>query len=506
MVEVASWLDKSLLMALAMAGAGVVTVLVWEALLVDRRDAFVLGSLPIQPRLVVAAKALAVLRVFAVIAALNLPSVLLFSLEVYGNFGGTLILRSLVAHAVAATAASLSTSAILGVSLVAVTSFLDGRALRVMTVVVQALVVAALTGLILGTQWAPVVGAAALQGDAAVLGRMAAWPPAWFVGLYQVILAEGPGQEVFSTLMRPALVMTLVALGVCVPATLLLWRRSLKVLVSAAPGEAPGQAWSLARSLPRWLARPPLDRAFIQFFVAVIWRSPRHRLAALAAAGLAFAIGLEGMLTLTVRVSTNSRWLTEFAVPLLALLCLLAVFRWLLTLPAELPASWVMGLVTPASGAIVRRAVGRLFLALVVAPPTLMAFALSWWQGGVTSALAHGALMLLIGLALVEYALTRVTFMPFATEYLPGRSNLKARWPIHVAVLVFVVPAARTDRARAGGRPRRSLRRDCGAGRRGHRRCDVPTRTGHRRAHGRSRPWRGVEAGAAAHRLGLTFE
>ena len=81
LVEVASWLDKSLLMALAMAGAGVVTVLVWEALLVDRRDAFVLGSLPIQPRMVVAAKALAVLRVFAVIAALNLPSVLLFSLE-----------------------------------------------------------------------------------------------------------------------------------------------------------------------------------------------------------------------------------------------------------------------------------------------------------------------------------------------------------------------------------------------------------------------------------------
>ena len=383
------------------------------------------------------------------------------------------------------------------------TSFLDGRALRVMTVVVQTLVVAALTGLILGTQWAPVVGAAALQGDAAVLGRMAAWPPAWFVGLYQVILAEGPGQEVFSALMRPALVTTLVALGVCAPATLLLWRRSLEVLVSAAPGEAPGQAWSLARSLPRWLARPPLDRAFIQFFVAVIWRSPRHRLAALAAAGLAFAIGLEGMLTLTVRVPTNSRWLTEFAVPLLALLCLLSVFRWLLTLPAELPASWVMGLVTPASGATVRRAVGRLFLALVVAPPTLMAFALSSWQGGLTSALAHGALTLLIGLGLVEHALTRVTFMPFATEYLPGRSNLKARWPIHVAVLVFVVPAvAQLERALVVA-PGVALRRGGDAGHRGHRPCDVSTRTRDRRAVGRSRPRRGVEAGAAAYRVGL---
>ena len=398
--------------------------------------------------MVVAAKALAVLKVFAVVAALNLPSVVIFSIEVYGNFSGTLIVRSLLAHTLAATAASLSTSAILALSLVAVTSFLDGRALRVMTVLVQALVVAGLTGLVLGTQWAPAVGAAARQGDVAVLGRMAAWPPAWFVGLYQVILGEGPGQAVFRALMWPALVMSLVAVFVCVPVTLLLWRRALRVLVSAAPGEAPGRAWSLARSLPGWLARPPLDRAFIQFFVAVVWRSPRHRLAALAAAGLALAVTLEGALVLSARVPSNSRWLTEFAVPLLVLLCLLSAFRWLLTLPAELPASWVLGLVTPASGAVVRRAVGRLFLALVVLPTTLVAVALSSWQGGMTSALGHGVLMLLVGLGLVERALTRVTFMPFATEYLPGRSNLKARWPIHVAVLLFVVPAvAQIERA-----------------------------------------------------------
>jgi hypothetical protein len=44
--------------------------------------------------------------------------------------------------------------------------------------------------------------------------------------------------------------------------------------------------------------------------------------------------------------------------------------------------------------------------------------------------------------------LTRVTFMPFATEYLPGRSNLRARWPIHVVTLLFVVPAvAEVERA-----------------------------------------------------------
>jgi hypothetical protein len=125
---------------------------------------------------------------------------------------------------------------------------------------------------------------------------------------------------------------------------------------------------------------------------------------------------------------------------MLVLFCLIAIFRWLLTLPAELPASWVLGLVMPASGAIVRRALGRVLFVLTVAPTALLAWALSLWQGGILSALAHAVLMLLAGLGMVEYALTRVTFMPLATEYLPGRSNLKARWPVHAIVLLVGVP------------------------------------------------------------------
>jgi hypothetical protein len=75
-----------------------------------------------------------------------------------------------------------------------------------------------------------------------------------------------------------------------------------------------------------------------------------------------------------------------------------------------------------------------------VVPPTSLALALSLWQGSIASALAHAMLVAALGLALVEHALAKVTFMPFATEYLPGRSNLKARWPVHAIVLLIVVP------------------------------------------------------------------
>ena len=439
-VEIASWFDKSLLVMLAMMSAGIVTVLSWEALLVDRRDALILGSLPVPSRLVVIAKAAALARLFAVVAALNVPSVFILSVAVYSPFSGALVLRACVAHAVALSAASLATCLVLAAALVIVTALFEGRWLRVMTVAVQALVLLSLTGLLLAFQWGGAIGMAARTGNPAALGQMVFWPPGWFLGLYQVILAEGPGQAVFSVLARPALGLSAIAVCVCVPVILVLWRRALRVLVSAAPGETPGRGWSIARGLPRWLARRPLDRALIQFYLAVLWRSPRHRLAVLTAAGLAAAVVVEGTLVLSARTPGSTRALTEYAVPVLALLCLLAILRWLLTLPAELPASWVLGLVTPAPGVVVRRAVGRLLLVVIVAPTVLLAGALSWWQGGVASGLAHAALMLLAGAGVVEYALTRITFIPFATDYLPGRSNLKARWPVHAIVLVVVVP------------------------------------------------------------------
>jgi hypothetical protein len=439
-LEMATWFDKSLLLMLAMVNAGAVTVLCWEALLVDRRDALILGSLPISRRLVVGAKAAALLRLFGLVAALNLPSVVVFAVLAYSHFGGGMVLRSLYAHGLAVTAASVATSLVLTAALVLVTSLLEGRWLRVMTVVVQVGALVAVTGLVFGVQWADDLAAAARASDPGRLGWMAVWPPAWFLGLQQVLLGAPHGRAVFVELSRPALAAMAAAVVVALPVTIWLWQRGLRVLASAAPGESSGRRWRVIAHAPAWLARRALDRALVQFFLIVLWRSPRHRLAALTALGLAAAVALEGTLVLVARPPGAERWLTEFAVPLLALAGLLAVFRWLLTLPAELPAGWVLGLVTPVAGVVVRRATHRVLLMLVAVPVAALALSLSWWQGSLVSAAAHACVVTLLALAMAEYALARVTFLPFATEYLPGRSNLKARWPTHVVVLLFVVP------------------------------------------------------------------
>jgi hypothetical protein len=438
-MEAASWFDKALLVTLAMFNAGVVTALTWEALLVDRRDAHVLGSLPLAPSLIVAAKGVALLRLLALVAALNVPAAFVIAFAVYGHIDMALVPRAFVVHSAIAMAASLATALVVGALLVAVTSLTRGSASRVVTVAVQAVVLGTLTALLIGLQWTPGWMSAARAGNVDAVGWLAMWPPLWFVSLYQTWLPVDLGHGVFAAHASKAYLAVAGAL-VAAPATMALWRTALKTMVSASTTEAStGRALSAAR-LAALLARPARERALVQFFLTTLARSPRHRLAVVSALGLAAAVTFEVALLLSARVGPG-RWLTEFAAPVLVLLTLSATARWLSALPAELPASWSLSLASPFDGTTVWRAMHRVLMLLVVAPPALLAAALSAWQGGVRSAIAHVGLVALLGLALVERNLAKLTFLPFASEYVPGRANLTARWPVYVVVLLFVVPA-----------------------------------------------------------------
>jgi hypothetical protein len=439
-MEMASWFDKALLVTLSMINSGVVTLLTWEALLVDRRDAHVLGSLPVSAATVVAAKGAAVMRLFGLVALLNVPAAFVLAFEVYSHHHLALVPRVFAVHALVSMLASLSVASLLTALLVGVMTMARGSAPRVVTVAVQAVVLGALTALLIGLQWTPGwLRAASTGAGLDAIGWLVAWPPLWFVSLYQAMLPVEPGSAVFALHASKALVFA--ACGVAaIPVTLLLWRRGMTAMASATTEEGTRGRWASAGRVAALLAVRPTDRALVQFFLATLARSPRHRLAVVSALGLALALSFEVVLLLSGRTG-STRWLTEFAAPLLVALLMSSTARWLVALPAELPASWVLGLSAPFEGRVVRRAMHRVLGLLVVLPSTTLAVVLSQWQGGARSAVAHAGIVVLIGLALVEQGLGKLTFMPFASEYVPGRANLNARWPIYVAVLLFVVPA-----------------------------------------------------------------
>src|SRR5580765_213984 len=102
--------DRLILLTLAMIAAGLVAIVTWENALPDRRDARILGALPISTTVFVTARLLALAQLFALffVTLGLLPSVMFSGLaSAYLEPGG--FLRMIGAQVLAALAGTLST-------------------------------------------------------------------------------------------------------------------------------------------------------------------------------------------------------------------------------------------------------------------------------------------------------------------------------------------------------------------------------------------------------------
>ena len=102
-----AWMDKTMYIGFSMIAAGAVGTIVWNALVVDRRDTLVLGVQPLRGRTIVVAKLLALGTYVAIfIGGMHTLSSFLYGM-LLGNFGDVpFALRGIVAHFVASSLGS----------------------------------------------------------------------------------------------------------------------------------------------------------------------------------------------------------------------------------------------------------------------------------------------------------------------------------------------------------------------------------------------------------------
>jgi hypothetical protein len=100
--------DKTLYLGTTMIATATITCVVWNSLLVDRRDGLVLGALPVQHRTVVRAKVLALLLYVAiVILGMHALASLAFGVFLAAQNTVVFALRGVMAHFIASAAGSL---------------------------------------------------------------------------------------------------------------------------------------------------------------------------------------------------------------------------------------------------------------------------------------------------------------------------------------------------------------------------------------------------------------
>jgi hypothetical protein len=440
-VATLAWADQEFLISTTMAVAGIVTLLVWDALFPDRRDSLILGAMPVRIRTIFVAKiaALAVALLLSA-GAVNSFTGLFYPFAIFDRAAGIIgAVRSLAAYWVAMIlAAAFVFLALISVQGLAIHALPHRLFLRASSVIQAAAFFAVL---MLYFLMPPLASPAALHnpGNAAWYAVLA---PYWFLGLFQVM--RGSAEPAFGALAERALAGLGVVLVLAAVAYALAYARHIRRLV-----EQPGiirarrtvpSPW--ARLAARGLSRRPLEGAILAFVIRTLARSRQHRMIMALYAGMGLTYVFSQIAAALYRPlafgAALEREKTELGIPLILMFFVILGLRVCFSIPVELRANWLFRLTDPFASGAYLGAARKTLIAFGVAPAlfvSAVAYAAVW---PASRALGHVVFLMACGLLVIELSLARFAKVPFTCSYLPGSANLKLMFGVYWALLMAV--------------------------------------------------------------------
>jgi len=408
---VASFPDKYLLVSLAMAVTGIVTVLKWDKILPDAQDYLNLAPLPVRPRAILLANAAAIAIAVLVFAVdVNGVSMIFFPLFVTAAAQTTLPAFAMFAavHAACVLLASFFTFCAVFALLGTLAAVLPREAFRAISSWLRGIVLVAFLVLLL-TGFSGPGFVLRLAGDSGVRYL----PSFWYLGLYQSW--QHRATPALATATAAALPGAAAAFLLMVVSYALSYRRRFAGVLEG--GRKPSEqriVGAVLAFLDLFSARAAgFPRACHRFVVRALLRNEAHRLSIAVSIGLGWLLALQDI----------SEGLAREA-PLVAAYLLLLGLRVAFELPASVPSNWIFRSALDArsnESACVARQVMLSFLTPFVLLPCL---AYSWWRWGLATAVLHTACVLALSLCLIEVLLAGYRKVPLTCP-MPGfRDNL----------------------------------------------------------------------------------
>lgn len=413
--------DQMTLLLLMMAGTGFFVVLGWDALFTDRRDAFILGALPIRTRVIFEAKLYAIiLFFFLLVAAMEaFPALPLPAVQYPQQFVRAFLVQGLVLTSASALV-FFGAMALQGM-LLAVLSYTRFRQVS------SLLQIATLLG-----SFGMVFLTPDLHEAMHSRWNWPAWLPSyWFMALWQRLMGEPPMLDPALAVRAAAAVAGAVAVA-CVTFAAG-YRRAMRKAVEGgeeAPA-GPGVAHhAMRRLLNATVLREPRGSAIFWFTWRTITRHRGHRLLMAVYLGL----GLSWVMT-----EASNLLRSDFSarpalpdpvtcmIPFDLAFFLLAGLRVLFTLPVELRANWLFQLTAGEQPPAVESATRKFLFITAILPLGALAFPVYWQAWGPAKAMLHTWFYGLECWLVLEILMRRFHKIPFTCSWLPGKANLKVR-------------------------------------------------------------------------------
>ena len=421
---------RLLFITLSMTGIGLVALVTWDGMFPDRRDARILGSLPVPPAVLIGGRLLALGALCGIfLAGINaIPSLGYGSMmPIFGGAANPVV--GVIAHFVSTSLAGLFVFATLVFAQGVMLNLGGRRAADRLSVLLQVLFVATLLQMIffmprVGTLIAPDLNS----------GWMRAVPSVWFLGLYEVIggrPAEGAP--------RLALIAVTAVVSMVAGAMLLfvathsrLTRRALESVEIERRG---GRARVLHSAMTRLVCRSPAAQAAFEFTLRTLTRSRSHRLMVSIYVGVALALVASAIVPLALRRGLEGFMQPNvelLAAPLVLSFLTLVGIRVALAIPVEPRASWAIRIAEPEDRFRTMAGARLALLVAGVAPSAIFAFVSGAVLWGPRAALVHALTCTAMGILLVDILLVRLPKLPFTCTYLPGKAKAGKLWPLYL--------------------------------------------------------------------------
>jgi hypothetical protein len=427
----ALWGDHLILLLLSMAATGFLCVLAWDAMLPGRKDALVLGSLPIRTRTLFAARLYALAVFFFLFTnALNaVPGLLLPTLSITRADWLVNWLQLALAQFAAIMAACafvmLTAIALQAVMMV----LLPWRLFQGVSAVIQITFLLGSFAILFitpGTEHA-------MKPEA----WWAAWlPPYWFVSLWQQL--GGLPQTFPASFAARAVLSVSVAAGAAAilmsAASGMAMKKIVEGLEKRRGGPGPIQR-AIRAALEGTLIRKPEERAVFWFSLRTLMRHRGRRLLLGLYVGLGIACAMWGVSEAMLR---KERWAEPEVAACLVLVQFMVLaqigVRALYALPVEAKANWCFRMAGGADPSVRLAGARKLLICAGLLPiPILILIYMAAW--GVVTGAMFALLSSTLAWSVGEWLTRELRMIPFACRMAPGKSNVKVK--LGVWALVF---------------------------------------------------------------------
>jgi hypothetical protein len=435
---------RLLFITLSMTAVGLVALVIWDGMFPDRRDARILGGLPVPGHVLIAGRLLALGALCGIfVVGINaVPTVLFGSmLPIVG--GASNVVRGVLAHFLGTTLAGVFVFTAL-LALQGVVLNLGGRkAADRLSVILQVVFVGALLQMIF---FMPRM--AGMLAEDLGSGWLRALPSVWFLGLYDVIggraVAGAPSLALIAALATLGTVSS--AIGIFVLTHGRLTTRAIESHETRARNRVVA---NVTAALTSTICRQAAARATFEFTMRTLARSRSHRL--LLAMYVGIAVAFVGSAIVPLAFGSGFAGFIKPGVEVLSAPLVISFFtligaRVALSIPVEPKARWAIMLREPANRGKVLDGVRAALIVVGVVPSVVLAGISAAVLWGPAAAWVHIAVCALMGTLLAEILLINLAKFPFTCTYYPGRSRIGTLWPLYITAFgMYAYTAARFE-------------------------------------------------------------